>query len=42
MAAKVAPMVIQEPLIMKFMRAGVLLTAMADKAVKPILPAKYM
>lgn len=27
---------------MKFMRTGDLLTARADKAVKPILPAKYI
>ena len=39
MAAKVAPIVTQEPVIMKFMRAGVLATAKAINAVKPILPA---
>ncbi|EDM16188.1 Ac2-224 [Rattus norvegicus] len=42
MAAKLAPTVTQEPVIMKFIRAGVLETAKADKAVKPILPAKAM
>lgn len=32
----------QEPLIMSPMSAGVLLTATADSAVRPTLPAKYM
>lgn len=32
----------QEPLIMSPMSAGVLLTATADRAVRPTLPAKYM
>lgn len=31
-----------DPLIIRPMRAGDLLTATADKAVKPTLPAKYM
>jgi hypothetical protein len=41
-AAKAARVVTQEPLIMKFVRAGVVVTAKADKGVKPILPAKYV
>ena len=40
MAAKVAPINTEEPFIMKFLREGVLFTAKADEAVKPILPAK--
>lgn len=32
----------QEPLIMSPMSAGVLLTATAESAVRPTLPAKYM
>jgi len=39
MAAKVAPINTEEPFIMKFLR-GVLFTAKADEAVKPMLPAK--
>jgi hypothetical protein len=39
---KTSQLTTQEPLIMKFIRAGVLVTAKADKAVKPILPAKYI
>uniref|UniRef100_A0A3Q0T3M5 Uncharacterized protein n=1 Tax=Amphilophus citrinellus TaxID=61819 RepID=A0A3Q0T3M5_AMPCI len=32
----------QDPLIIRPIRAGVLLTATADRAVSPTLPAKYM
>lgn len=39
MSAKV-PIITQELVIMKFMRSRVLLIARADKAVKPVLPAK--
>lgn len=32
----------QEPFVIRPMSAGDLLTATADSAVKPMLPAKYM